>query len=166
MSLAVYRASRRPWSAFDPLDEAPSIARDGWRFNDSSTAILYTAATEALAILELAARPGWDTIGELAIAVIEVPADSVTTLEDLGIVLPSNWNQRPSAPNARSIGREFLHAVDREAANGRTICGVRVPTVISHTDFNVLLDPRQKRQYRVTRRLRMPFGWTGRPPTD
>lgn len=161
----VFRASRKPWAAFDPLDEKASIARDGWRYNDGSTPILYTAEVEALALLEVVARPGWESIRELAIAVIAVPDDSIVTLDELGIVLPSNWNQRPAAANARSIGREFLQSVDREAASGRTLCGVRVPSVISHTDHNVLLDPRQKVRYRVTGKLRTPFDWLRSYPT-
>ena len=114
--MLVYRASRRPRAAFDPLDSSASVARDGWRFNDKRSEILYTVQVQALSILEVAARPGWDTVTELTIAGIEVPGGSVLDLSDLGIVLPSNWNVRPAAPNAQSIGGEFLAAVDREAA--------------------------------------------------
>lgn len=157
--MRVYRASRRPRAAFDPLDSSASVARDGWRFNDKRSEILYTAEVQALSILEVVARPGWDRVKELSVAGIEVPDASVFDLSDLGIVLPSNWNIRPAAPNAQSIGAEFLAAVDREAAAGRRVCGVRVPSVISTTDHNVLLDPRQKSNFSVASWSRIPFNW-------
>ena len=157
--MRVYRASRRPRLTFDPLDSSASVARDGWRFNDKRSEILYTAEVQALSILEVAARPGWDTVTELTIAAIEVPEGTVLGLPDLRIVLPSNWNARPAATNAQSIGGEFLAAVDREAAAGRRVCGVRVPSVISTTDHNVLLDPRQKGSFTVASWSRIPFDW-------
>ena len=150
--MLVYRASRRHRAAFDPLDSSASVARDGWRFNDKRSEILYTAEVQSLSILEVAARPGWDTVTELTIAAIEVPDGTVFDLSDLGIV-------RPAAPNAQSIGGEFLAAVDREAAAGRRVCGVRVPSVISTTDHNVLLDPRQKASFSVASWSRIPFNW-------
>ena len=155
----MYRASRRPRTAFDPLDSSASVARDGWRFNDRRNEILYAAEVQSLSILEIAARPGWDTVTELTIAAIEVPSGTIFDLRDLGISLPSNWNASPAAPNAQSIGGEFLAAVDREAAAGRQVCGVRVPSVISTTDHNVLLDPRQKLHLRVASWSRIPFNW-------
>ncbi len=157
--MRVYRASRRPRAAFDPLDSSASVARDGWRFNDRRSEVLYTAEVQSLAILEVAARPGWDSVSELTIAAIEVPDRTVVDLSDLSIVLPSNWNLRPAGPNAQRIGSEFLAAVDREAAAGRRVCGVRVPAVVSTTDHNVLLDPRQRASYSVASWARIRFNW-------
>jgi RES domain-containing protein len=157
--MQVYRASRRPRAAFDPLDSSASVARDGWRFNDRRCELLYTAEVQSLAILEIAARPGWDTVIELTVAAIAVPDGSVLDLADLGLVLPSNWNVRPAAANAQRIAAEFLAAVDREAAAGRRVCGLRVPSVISTSDYNVLLDPRQKTSFSVSAWSRIPFDW-------
>lgn len=157
--MRVFRASRKPRARFDPLDASASVARDGWRFNDSRTEILYAAEVEALSILEIVARPGWETVAELNVAAIEVPDGSVVDLDDLAITLPSNWNQRPAARNAQRIGAEFLAAVDDARAAGRSVCGVRVPSVISKTDHNVLLDPRQTATYRVANWSRIPFDW-------
>ena len=155
----MYRASRKPRSAFDPLDASASVARAGWRFNDKRSAILYTAEVQSLAILEVVSRPGWGTVAELTIAAIALPEGSVLSLEELRLLLPTNWNVRPVGPNAQSIGGEFLKAVDLAATEGRLICGVRVPSVISTTDFNVLLDPRQRELYRIAEWVRIPFNW-------
>lgn len=157
--MRVYRASRKPRAQFDPLDSSASVAGDGWRYNDNRTEILYTAEVEALSILEIVVRPGWESVAELNVAAIEVPEGSIVNLDDLAITLPSNWNQRPAARNAQRIGAEFLAAVDGAQTKGRTVCGVRVPSVISTTDYNVLLDPRQKSAYRVARWSRIPFDW-------
>lgn len=154
----VFRASRRP-AGFDPLDASGSVGRNGWRYNDSETPILYAAAVQSLSILEVVARPGWETVNELVVFPVKVPEGSVRTLADLGIVLPTNWNNRPAAPSARRVGREFLTAVDAARAAGEDVCGVRVPSVISTTDFNVLLDPRQADRYVVGDPARIPFDW-------
>ena len=124
---------------------------------DKRSAILYAAEVQSLAILEVVSRPGWSTLAELTIAAIAVPEGSVMSLEELGLLLPTNWNVRPAGPNAQRIGGEFLKVVDQAAAEGRQICGVRVPSVISITDCNVLLDPRQGETYRVADWVRIPF---------
>ena len=157
--MLVYRASRKPYSAFDPLDASPSVSRDGWRFNDKRNAILYAAEVQSLAILEVVSRPGLANLAEITIAAIAVPEGSVASLEELGLLLPTNWNVRPVGPNAQSIGGEFLKAVDQAAIEGRQICGVLVPSVISTTDCNVLLDPRQSEKYSVADLVRIPFNW-------
>jgi RES domain-containing protein len=157
--MLVYRASRKPRSAFDPLDASASVARAGWRFNDKRSAILYAAEVQSLAMLEVVSRPGWSTVAELTVAAIAVPEGSVVSLEELGLLLPTNWNVRPAGPNAQRIGGEFLKVVDQAAAEGRQICGVQVPSVISTTDCNILLDPRQREKYRVDDWVRIPFNW-------
>ena len=157
--MRVYRASRRSRNQFDPLDSKPSVARDGWRFNDRRSEILYAAEVQALAVLEVVARPGWETIEEITVAVIEVPDRTVVELTDVGLILPTNWNQRPAARNAQRIGGEFLAAINTQRRSSRKLCGVRVPSVISTTDYNILLDPRQRASYHVVDWVRLPFDW-------
>jgi RES domain-containing protein len=156
----LYRA--RAWrggpNGFDALDSAPSIAGPkGWRFNDLTTEILYAAEIEALATLEVAVRPGWDTIQQVLVATIEVPDGSVVNLSDLGIVLPSNWNARPATDDSRLIAREFLTAIASSPIAASRPLGVRVPSVLSSTDFNVLLDPARKSEMSATITSRIPF---------
>jgi RES domain-containing protein len=158
----VYRA--RAWRGgpgpvlFNPLDSASSVAGPkGWRYNDLSTEILYTAEVEALAILEVAVRPGWETIQQVLVATIEIPEDCVVSLTDLGMVLPGNWNARPVADDSRLIAREFLDAVARLAAGTTRPAGLRVPSVLSSSDFNVLLDPSRKGEFRAAISSRIPF---------
>ncbi len=151
--MRVYRASRKPSKAFDALDSSSSVAGAGWRWNDRKTEILYVAEVQALALCEVTMRPGWASAGGIIIAIIEIPDDSVANPKSLGIVLPSNWNYRPAAIDSQRVGREFL-----EALTGKPkICGMRVPSVVSTTDFNILLDPSRKAHYREVGRVLIPF---------
>ena len=159
--MRLYRA--RAWRgveppSFDPLDSSGSVSgTKGWRFNDLGTEILYTAEVEALATLEVAVRPGFNTIRQVLIATIDIPDDSVADLTDLGIVLPGNWNARPVADDSRFIAREFLDAIDRLPVSARKPVGLRVPSVLSASDHNVLLDPSRTSEYSATISNRIPF---------
>ncbi len=159
--MKVYRARaiRGPVAAvFDPLDSRDSVAGPaGWRFNDLKTEILYTAEVEALATLEVAVRPGWETIREILIATIEVPDGLIVDLDELGIVLPRSWNARPVQDDSRVIAREFLDAVAALPAARAKPVGLRVPSVVSSSDFNVLLDPSRRSEYRASITSRIPF---------
>jgi RES domain-containing protein len=156
----LYRA--RAWRGgpvqFDPLDSAASVAGPkGWRFNDLATQILYTAEVEALAILEVAVRPGWEAIQQVLVATIEIPDGVVVSLQDLGIVLPRNWNARPVADDSRLVAREFLDALARMPAGAGAPIGLRVPSVLSTSDSNVLLDPSRRTQFKASVTGRIPF---------
>ena len=155
MRLYRARALRGGATEFDALDASGSIAGPlGWRFNDPATPILYTAEREALAVLEVAVRPGWETVREVLIAPIDIPDDSIAGLGELGIELPADWSARPAAPAARRIARRFL-----ESAAHRTPrpLGLRVPSVLSSSDYNVLLDPASRRAYRAGPQHRLGF---------
>jgi hypothetical protein len=115
----LYRA--RGWrgggaATFDPLDSRGSISGPlGWRFNDPKTEILYTAEVEALATLEVAARPGWEGVRQVLIATIEIPDGAIANPADLGLTLPTNWNANFSTPS-RGCPR---------GVRGRSACGYR-----------------------------------------
>ena len=128
----------------------------GWRFNDLTTEILYAAEVEALATLEVAVRPGWESIQQVLIATIEIPDGSLANLSDLKIRLPSNWNSRPATDDSRPIAREFLNMIASSPATSPPI-GLRVPSVLSTTDFNVLLDPSRKSEMSASASSRIPF---------
>jgi len=110
-----------------------------------------------LATLEVAVRPGFNTIRHILIATIEIPDDSVVDLSDLRITLPSNWNARPVSDDSRGIAREFLDAIARTPASSRKPVGLRVPSVLSASDHNVLLDPSRKSEYSALITNLIPF---------
>jgi RES domain-containing protein len=157
----VFRA--RAWygtgpASFDALDSSGSVAGPrGWRYNDLATEILYTAEVEALATLEVTLRPGLETIHQILVATIEIPDNSVVCLGDIGITLPSNWNARPVAEDSRSIASEFLAAISRLPTGPQRPAGIRVPSVLSSSDQNILLDPARKGEYKARISNRLPF---------
>ncbi len=159
--MKVYRARAvrgAPAPPFDPLDSRASVGGPaGWRFNDLNTEILYAAEVESLATLEVAIRPGWETIQQVLIATLEIPDGSLVDLSDLGLVLPRNWNTRPVAEESRGIAREFLDAVAALPAGQPRPVGLRVPSVLSSSDYNVLLDPARRGEYRAAITSRIPF---------
>jgi RES domain-containing protein len=159
--LKLFRARARRHATtrkFDPLDSSGSVAGPrGWRFNDLATEILYTAEVEALAILEVAVRPGFETIAEILIATIEVPDGAIASLDELGLRLPRDWAVRPAADDSRKIARGFLDVLVTRPAGSRPV-GLRVPSVLSGSDFNVLLDPSRKAEFRAKQTSQIPFG--------
>jgi RES domain-containing protein len=152
------RARRQSARRFDPLDASGSVTGPrGWRFNDLGTEVLYTAEVEALAILEVAVRPGFETITEIQIATIEVPDGCIVGLEEVGLQLPAQWDARPAGDDTRRIARGFLNAIAGQPAAGRP-AGLRVPSVLSASDFNVILDPSRKSEFKAKLTGRIPFG--------
>ncbi len=158
MKLFRARARRQSTRKFDPLDASASVAGPrGWRFNDLGTEVLYTADVEALAILEVAVRPGFETIAEILIATIEVPDGCIAGLEDVGLRLPAHWDARPAGDDTRRIARGFLDAIAGKPVASRP-AGLRVPSVLSASDFNVILDPSRKSEFKAKLTGRISFG--------
>ncbi len=121
------------------------------------TEILYTTDVESLATLEVAARPGWESVREVLIATIDVPDGSVADLQDLGLTLPANWNVRPVAADSRAVARKFLEAVARLPGGRPRPLGLRVPSVLSAADHTVLVDPSRRAECTVSLSHRIPF---------
>lgn len=59
----------------------------------------------------------------------------------------------------------FDQARDQAKESERVVSGVLVPSVISTTDYNVLLDPRQVRAFRLGQEVRLPFDWLSNAST-
>jgi hypothetical protein len=102
-------------------------------------------------------RPGWETIQQVLVATIEIPDSSLVNLSDLKILLPRNWNSRPANDDSRLIAREFLNTIASSPAGTARPIGLRVPSVLSSTDFNVLLDPSRKSEMSASVTSKIPF---------
>ena len=152
------RAWRAGPATFDIPDSASSVSGPkGWRFNDLAAEILYAAEVEALATLEVKVRPAWETMQQVLIATIEMPDGSLVNPADLGITLPGNWASRPVADDSRMIARELLEAVARLPGGVPRPAGLRVPSLLSATDCNILLDSSRKNEYSARIMNRIPF---------
>lgn len=87
---------------------------------------------------------------------IDTGSGKIATLQELGIVLPTNWNSRPAADDSRTIAREFLNAIAKLDPGDRPV-GVYVPSVLSSSDTSILLDPSRKTELTASIIARIPF---------
>jgi len=102
------------------------------RWNHLGTAMVYTAASRALAAIEFFVHldPG-EAPSDLLIAEAEVPEESIADLELAE--LPENWRTLDNLA-CRDLGTEWVR-------QGRSVA-LRVPSVVVDGDWNVLLNPR------------------------
>jgi RES domain-containing protein len=125
----VWRIIRKEF-ARSPLSVEGAKAWPG-RWHSAGTAVLYTAASESLALLEKFVHLALEfrTIPHVKLC-IELPADAqVEKLEDLGDPLPDWRSDDPTT--ARAAG-------DRWARQSEAL-GLSVPSVLSSSERNVLL---------------------------
>jgi RES domain-containing protein len=113
---------------------------DWGRWHSRGRRIVYCATVEALAVLEVRVNLGGDMpAASHVMHTIELPDEDVS--EIASDLLPANWNAVPSRADSQKVGDEWL-------SSGRSV-GLRVPSVHSRTDFNLLLNPAHSRYERV-----------------
>jgi RES domain-containing protein len=151
-----WRTARDELFRFEPLYSEGSIRGKGWRWNDRHTEVLYMAERESLAILEVAVRPKWDTVKTVMVAHVDFGDRTIATLDELAIALPPGWDARPAGDAQRDIAWRALAALATLPPATRPI-GVRVPSVLSSTDYNVLVDPANKEHVRNIVFTEVPF---------
>ena len=109
--------------------------RNGGRWNSKGVAVLYCAASESLAILELRVHSPHPYPRTRWKFVIEVPDDSIVEA-DIG-KLPRGWNSLPPSPSSKRFGDAWV------AANSSL--GLLVPSVIAAEEKNLVLNPAHER---------------------
>jgi RES domain-containing protein len=110
----------------------------GQRWNFPGTAVLYTAQSVALCMLECLVHIG--TVEDISseeyqVISIELPKDTVIETVEISD-LPSNWNSYPSPTELKVIGTEWAKKSNNLA--------LRVPSVVVPIEFNYILNPRHK----------------------
>lgn len=103
----------------------------GGRWNNKGHAVVYTAGSRSLALLEALAHIEHPPIPDFCIAKIFVPDDAIQTypFEDL----PLSWKSYPEPDILKAIGDSFL---DIKAS-----MVLKVPSVIVSEEFNFLINP-------------------------
>ncbi len=130
--MVVYRLTKKKY-AHDPLGGAGGLLVGG-RWHRKGARIVYCAQSLSLASLEFFVHfePLSKAVALVAVE-IEVPD---TLVEDLPAAsLPSNWDATPPASGTAGIGTEWLNS-------GRSVA-LRVPSVLTRGEFNVLINPAQ-----------------------
>ncbi len=117
------------------------LIADG-RWHTAGRPIIYTASCEALAILEVRVhvRRSLPDV-EFEMHEIEVPDPTIAELATAD--LPDNWNRLPPQSASQTIGDRWLAAAPSLA--------LRVPSIHSRSDANLLLNPAHRSASRLVR---------------
>lgn len=132
--MRVYRLCREEYSA-TVLSGAGGLVADG-RWHRQGQRIVYTATSEALAVLELRVHLG-RFLPKFAhrMHAIDVPEDTIAT--PVTGDLPVDWNAVPHRSASQAVGDVWL-AATRSLA-------LRLPSIHVRTEFTVLVNPEHPR---------------------
>ncbi len=123
-------------------------AQYGGRWNSKGVHVAYASASPSLSMLELLVHIDRDDApDDLVFAIADVPDDSI---EDVDVsTLPANWRAEPPPAELRKIGDAWVRSISS--------IGLRVPSVLSPTESNLLINTRHPRagevQYAVSERV-------------
>jgi len=135
----VYRILRRSF-AKSPLDGEGGY-RFGGRWSSPGTRLAYTSEHLSLAMLEYFVHldPG-DPPKDLVVVTAEIP-DGISRVRLAARELPANWRQTPAPPALARFGDDFVRR--------RNAAILIVPSVLTPTEFNWLIDPRHPEFRRI-----------------
>ena len=104
----------------------------GGRWNSKGHAMVYTASSRALAVLEVLVHlPPLLIPDNFCLAEIKIPESKIL---DIAInTLPANWKDISSPAELKQIGNQFLK-------NGQYLA-MKVPSSVVEQEFNYLLNP-------------------------
>ncbi len=128
--LRLYRLVKQKY-ARQALGGRGGLAADG-RWHTAGRPILYLASSEALAVLEVRVHLGSVVpVDRYVLLTVELPATAVQVLPRKR--WPRRWDAVPFMAATQRLGDRWL----RDARNA----ALRVPSALSGSDFNVLLNP-------------------------
>ncbi len=122
--------------------------KTGGRWNSKGVAVLYTAASRALAVVEVAVHVPVGIIPiDYYLATIEVPDEEV--IEVNLSTLPKNWATNPFTIHTQTVGNNFIRT------NNYLV--LKVPSASVPGDYNYLINPRHPEFSNVTIKNVEPF---------
>ncbi|MEM1336858.1 MAG: RES family NAD+ phosphorylase [Bacteroidota bacterium] len=105
----------------------------GGRWNNKGTRMVYTAASRALTVLELAVHVAFNILPKnYHIVEIEIPENSILEF-DVSLLKNKDWKSHPPIEFTQSEGDTFILE--------NAFLGLKVPSAIVAGDFNYLLNP-------------------------
>ena len=107
----------------------------GGRWNSKGTAIIYTAGSQSLALLEALAHMRRPPVDEFCIMRLFIPDNSIAEIPLA--TLPGSWQRHPPPDALKAYGDLFI--------KGKEALALRIPSVIVPTEFNYLLNPAHER---------------------
>ena len=105
----------------------------GGRWNSPGTAIIYTAESQSLAVLEILVHLDSPELLK-KYALFRVGIDESYIVDIDAAILPRNWRTEPVPGKVQKIGDEWV--------TNATSAVLRVPSTLVPGEFNFLLDPR------------------------
>jgi len=131
--MKVYRLSN---SEFAGDLEGTGAKLYGGRWNNKGTACIYTSASRALSVLELAANVETEFLpANLSITSYEFPDSEIRNLSEKE--LPENWTEIPGPSSTKDLGSKLL-------LNPNVLC-IRVPSIMVEQEYNYLINPESNR---------------------
>lgn len=146
--MQVYRLVRKKYA--NPLS-GEGAARSGNRWNSKGTALIYCAASRALAMAEVAVHLSLGLLPkDYEMVELEIP-DEVSLMSLASANLPVGWNSFPHLLQTQRIGDKFVEATES--------CVLQAPSAVVPGDFNYLLNPQHRdfAQIQIKSRVDFPF---------
>ena len=123
----------------------------GARWNSVGVELIYTASNRSLAMAEVAVHFTLATLpDDYMMVTIFVPDDiKIKTLSESD--LPKSWKEFPHPPTTQKFGDDFVME--------NKYCILRVPSVVTKGDFNLLINPNHKdfSKIKITEVVKFPF---------
>lgn len=117
-------------------------AKYGARWNPVGIELIYTAQNRSLAMAEVAVHLTLATLpGDYVILTIDIP-DVIKVKQLTEADLPADWQEFPHPASTQYIGRDFV--MENE------YCVLIIPSVVTHGDYNVLINPNHKDFSKIT----------------
>ena len=113
--------------------------RYGGRWNFKGAAVVYTAGTGALALLEMLVQDQ-PLRAEYTVLPVELPPSIEVAHISLDR-LPKNWPESGDLEPTRAIGAQWLHEAKTAV--------LRVPSAVVPSEFNYLLNPAHSKFVRI-----------------
>lgn len=123
----------------------------GGRWNSVGVEMIYTAANKSLAMAEVAVHLTLATLpDDYMLVTIFIPAHISIKKIDLSD-LPHDWNTFPHPVSTQATGDEFILE--------NKYCVLRIPSVVTKGDYNLLLNPNHSdfKKIRIVSTEKFPF---------
>lgn len=129
----LFRLSREKYTK--PLS-GKGAAIMGARWNSIGVELIYTAANRSLAMAEVAVHFTLATLPDDYFMVSIIVPNEIKMKEFLETDLPTNWRDFPHPISTQKFGDEFV--------SENKYCLLKIPSVVTKGDFNILINPMHK----------------------
>jgi RES domain-containing protein len=131
LSVSAYRLVKRKWAA--TVFDGEGARLFGGRWNSQGVSCVYSAGSEALAILEVLVHvDNHALLRNYQLFRIEIPRQSIRFLEEKK--WPAGWRKDPAPQATADLGDAWL-------ANDPPQLALAVPSVVVPREWNYLLNP-------------------------